>query len=83
MSDSAQEKRAQYVATVTTSQAYHDERGIDDAARPTLSELAATLGVVLTAERLVDAVAEDAEPIVDTLSPGELLDPGTLLQDDD
>ena len=82
MGESKSKRRAQRLATVTTSELYHDDRPQPEPTRPTLSQLAATLGVVLTAERLIEAVPEDAEPLVVAVSPGELLDASTLHDDD-
>ena len=83
-SESQVEKRSldQRLATLTTAQAYHNDEFLVDRAQPTLSELAATLGVVLTAQRLVDAEPAYDEPLVEAVSPGELLDPSTLLDDE-
>lgn len=69
-------------ATVFTDESEHlRDAPLPDPASSTLTVLAATLGITLLGERLIDAesVTDDGDiPMAETVSPGELLDASSL-----
>ncbi len=73
-------------ATVFTPESEHlRDAPKPDPASSTLTVLAATLGITLLGERLIDgqSVPDDADiPLAETVSPGELLDASSLYDQD-
>lgn len=73
-------------ATVFTPESEHRrDAPTPDPADSTLTLLAATLGITLLGERLIDAESMAAEPdlpLAETVSPGELLDASSLYDQD-
>lgn len=75
-------RHEQIRATVSTEEALHDRDYNPEVAQTAnLSVLASTLGIVLLGERLIDGQIDVEEALAEIVSPGEELDPSTLLDD--
>lgn len=80
--DTRQQQTDQLQATVFTPEALHDRHHNPERAETAnLSVLAATLGIVILGEPLIDAELDIEEALAEVVSPGEELDPSTLLSD--